>query len=157
GVVVESLGWPWVFHGVALLAVPSALLIVWATRHGEDRAQVTAAEDDGAAPVPVLPPPARRSPRAAMTARLILAAGAGTGVAAVSVGSSSSGPARVGGLSVGAGLVVVLGLRWLPRGTVRPRPGLPALVGVRGLMAAAFFGAEVYLPLILQHERGLSP
>ena len=39
GVVVEALGWRWVFHGVALLAVPSALLILWATRHGEDRTQ----------------------------------------------------------------------------------------------------------------------
>lgn len=190
GVVVENVGWPWVFHGVAMIAVPSALLIVWATRHGEDRAQVAAPGDD-AIVVPVQPstqpsapqgsaqqgsaqqgsapqgsasdtrPPrplrSPRSPRAAMTARLLLAAGAGTGVALMSVASSSTGTARVLGLSTGAVLVVVLGLGLLPRGTVRARPGLPALVGVRGLMAAAFFGAEVYLPLILQHERGLSP
>src|SRR5699024_3776035 len=67
------------------------------------------------------------------------------------------GPTRTVGLTVGAVVVALLGLRLLPPGTLTARPGMPALVGVRGLMAAAFFGAEVYLPLILQHERGLSP
>lgn len=92
-----------------------------------------------------------------MLTRLALAAGAGAGVAVMSVASSTTGPGRTVGLAVGAVVVAVLGLRLLPAGTLTARPGLPALVGVRGLMAAAFFGAEVYLPLILQHERGLSP
>ncbi|GHG44951.1 hypothetical protein GCM10011331_03960 [Flavimobilis marinus] len=164
GVVVEALGWRWVFHGVALLAVPSALLILWAARHGEDRAQAetqstihipsVAAESTVETPSAVEAP---RTPRAAMLVRLALAAGAGAGVAVMSVASSTTGPGRAVGLAVGAVVVAVLGLRLLPAGTLTARPGLPALVGVRGLMAAAFFGAEVYLPLILQHERGLSP
>lgn len=164
GVVVEALGWRWVFHGVALLAVPSALLILWATRHGEDRTQAetqstihtpsVAAQSAMETPRPVEAP---RTPRAAMLVRLALAAGAGAGVAVMSVASSTTGPSRTVGLAVGAVVVAVLGLRLLPAGTLTARPGLPALVGVRGLMAAAFFGAEVYLPLILQHERGLSP
>lgn len=186
GVVVEALGWRWVFHGVALLAVPSALLILWATRHGEDRAQAEAQSTVGTqstgethgpvatpgtvepqdpmtsrtGPSSALPagtPRSPRSPRSLMLTRLALAAGAGAGVAVMSVASSTTGPGRTVGLAVGAVVVAVLGLRLLPAGTLTARPGLPALVGVRGLMAAAFFGAEVYLPLILQHERGLSP
>jgi len=47
--------------------------------------------------------------------------------------------------------------RLLPAGTLRGRAGLPGTVALRGLAAAAFFGTEVYLPLLLVRERGLSP
>ena len=45
----------------------------------------------------------------------------------------------------------------LPRGTVRAGRGLPSVIAIRGLIAAAFTGTEVLLPLLLQSERGLSP
>jgi MFS family permease len=35
--------------------------------------------------------------------------------------------------------------------------GLPAVIALRGLVAAAGFGAEVFLPLMLTRERGLTP
>jgi MFS family permease len=58
-----------------------------------------------------------------------------------------------------AGLVaLLLGLRrLLPGGTVRARPGLPAVVGARGLLAGAFFGMDVLLPLTLTQLHGYGP
>jgi MFS family permease len=58
--------------------------------------------------------------------------------------------------------LAVLGLavfapRLLPAGTFRGGAGLPAVVALRGLAAAAFVCGEVLLPLLLVHERGLSP
>ena len=47
--------------------------------------------------------------------------------------------------------------RLLPRGTTRAARGLPSVIAIRGLVAAAFTGAEVLLPLLLSHERGLAP
>src|SRR5207237_1901664 len=45
----------------------------------------------------------------------------------------------------------------LPVGTFLGRPGLPAAVGVRGLLAFGFFGCEALIPLGLSTERGLPP
>jgi MFS family permease len=45
----------------------------------------------------------------------------------------------------------------LPSGSLRVTAGLPAVIALRGLVAAAGFGAEVFLPLMLTRERGLTP
>jgi MFS family permease len=45
--------------------------------------------------------------------------------------------------------------RLLPRGTLRAARGLPAVVGLRGLSAGAFFAAEVMVSLMLIDHRGL--
>jgi MFS family permease len=47
--------------------------------------------------------------------------------------------------------------RLLPPGTLALRQGLPAVFALRGLAAAAFFGAEAFVPLMMTTERGLSP
>lgn len=47
--------------------------------------------------------------------------------------------------------------RLLPRGTLRAARGLPSVIALRGLVCAAFFGTEAFLPLLLSRERGLSP
>ncbi len=44
----------------------------------------------------------------------------------------------------------------LPVGTLRAARGLPAVVALRSIASAAFFGTEVFLPLLLSRERGLS-
>lgn len=55
-------------------------------------------------------------------------------------------------------VVVVLALRpLLPPGTLRAARGLPATILVRGTLAAAYFGTEIYLPLMLQREHALTP
>jgi MFS family permease len=62
---------------------------------------------------------------------------------------------------IGSGLsavVAIAALRpLLPQRTLRYARGLPALIGVRGLISAAFFGTEVYVPYLLQNDFGLSP
>ena len=56
--------------------------------------------------------------------------------------------------AVGAALAVPGFRRLLPSGVARARPGLPAAVAALGVMSAAFFGAEAYVPLLLTAVRG---
>jgi MFS family permease len=44
----------------------------------------------------------------------------------------------------------------MPKGFLRIAPGIPAVVGMRGVVAGAFFAAEIYVPLALQEIRGVS-
>ena len=44
----------------------------------------------------------------------------------------------------------------MPPGYLRMAAGIPAIVGMRGVIAGAFFGAEIYVPLALQEIRGTS-
>jgi len=44
----------------------------------------------------------------------------------------------------------------MPRGFLRMAPGIPAIVGMRGVVAGSFFAAEIYVPLALQEIRGTS-
>jgi MFS family permease len=46
--------------------------------------------------------------------------------------------------------------RLLPPGTLRAARGLPSVVALRGLAAGSFLAAEVFVPLTLTQERGLS-
>ena len=45
-------------------------------------------------------------------------------------------------------------LRVVPPGTARLRPVLPAVVGVRGLLTASFFGADAFVTLAVTEGRG---
>ncbi len=61
-------------------------------------------------------------------------------------------------IAVLGGIALVVGLRrLLPAGTVLARPGLPAVIAGRGLLAGAFFGMDVLLPLVLTQVHGYSP
>jgi MFS family permease len=44
----------------------------------------------------------------------------------------------------------------MPPGFLRLAPGIPAIVGLRGVIAGSFFAAEIYVPLALQEIRGAS-
>ncbi|MFI6428045.1 MFS transporter [Promicromonospora sp. NPDC050880] len=110
GLVVEHVGWRWVFLGAAVLTVPAAILM---------RPGLTAARGDapGQDDMPdgdaeAVPTPSERPLRAALR---------------------------------------------LAASVLRAGRGLPAVVAVRALVSAAFTGAEVLLPLLLVHERHLSP
>lgn len=65
----------------------------------------------------------------------------------------------VGVLMLLAGLLVVVpaARALLPRGTLRADCGLPAVVAARGIFGGAFACVEMFLPLVLQGESGLSP
>lgn len=128
--VAHAVGWRWVFLGVPVVAVAAWLLV-------RDAPSRPSEQDPG----PVRLPTA------------LVAAG---GVLVVSVaGQQVVGwwPALV---VVGVGAVVVAGRRLLPPGAWTLRPGLPAVLGTRALVGTAFAAAEVYVPLLLSLDRGLS-
>ncbi|WP_309229853.1 MULTISPECIES: MFS transporter [unclassified Blastococcus] len=81
---------------------------------------------------------------------------AGAGIATLQYAAQrldvvSPGLALVGAAALAAGL-----RRLLPRGTVRARPGIPAVVACRGLAAGAFFGMDALLPFVLTQQHGWS-
>ncbi len=57
---------------------------------------------------------------------------------------------------LGGGLAALAAQRLLPAGSLRAAPGLPAVVALRGLIAAAFASAEAFIPLLLTREHGWS-
>jgi MFS family permease len=89
--------------------------------------------------------------------RVLLAVGAGGSAAGLQVAAAhEQWWWRV--LAVLALVAMALcALRLLPTGTFRLRRGLPAVVVLRGAVAAAFFGTEAFLPLLLVRERGWAP
>jgi MFS family permease len=132
--VAHTVGWRWVFLGTVALVAVAALLISPALR-GLGR------RDEG-----------DRAPRS----RLVWAAAGATAVLALELLGSSDGAAAL--LALGALAVVVLSLsRLLPPGTLVGAHGLPAVIGTRGLMSAAFFCSEAYIVFVLQERWGLSP
>ncbi|GIH92646.1 MFS transporter [Planobispora siamensis] len=182
GLVVESLGWRWVFLGVPLLVAPAALLLwrglasVPASEPAETGGRTEAggrieaggptATDDHAGPA-ARTPIARRLGWAVLTAAgaALTQYGAQYGAHGAQSGGTHPGETGVGGTASGIGIAVLLtGLvllalslpRLLPPGILRGGRGLPAVITLRGIVAGAVFGGEVYLPLMLHAERGLS-
>ncbi|MFJ8044924.1 MFS transporter [Kitasatospora sp. NPDC096147] len=139
GAVTEHVGWRWVF-----LAVPVLVLL----------------------PLAVMGPALRRSERAAGARelqtdpydlrRLRLAAMAALGAGLLQyAGHRRDLLGLVPGV-LGAALLVPAVLRLLPAGTLRAARGLPTVILLRGVAAGAFFAAELFIPLMLVTQRGLS-
>ncbi len=138
GLIVQYVGWRWVFLIVPVFAIPAVLLLRPALR--------SIGPPDGGGRV--APGSARR---------MGWAVGAAASAALLHYGGQQRGPLAVGLLAL-----AVMGLagsapRLLPAGSLRARRGLPVVVALRGLASAAFVGAEVFIPLLLSRERGLSP
>lgn len=139
GLIVQHLGWRWVFLLVPLLAVPAALMLRPALA-GPARVAVSAGTIAGEADDRV-----RWASGAALAALLLYLGGQ-----------------QHGAVALACMAVAVVALLWcarqlLPAGTLHLRRGLPSVIALRGVAAAAFFACEAYLPLLLQRERGLSP
>ncbi len=125
-------GWRWVFLGLAPCSVASVALAMLPLRR-------LGPSGTGAAP---------RNYTAAF------AVGLAVGVAAMLYGLSldrASAGLAVGAL--GAAVAVPMFRRLTPPGTLRARPGSPAAVAVMALLSAAFFAAEVFVPLLLTEVR----
>ena len=129
GGVTASVGWRWVFLGIAPLAALGAVLLAPVVRDaggGTNDASARRLSTRGglqlAAGLTLLQLAGQRLDR---WAPLLLA----LGVAAL------AGPL----------------LRLLPAGSLRLRSGLPSVVLLRGVFSVTFFGAEAYLPLTLAH------
>lgn len=140
GLVVDTIGWRWVFGAVALVAAPAAAVVLRTTWH---------------VPGPETLPDAATT-RAGVR-RIGWGAVAGVGVTVVTLATERDGTAGVVVGAAGLLAALVAAHFLLPPGTLRARRGLPAVVGLRGVIAASYFATEVMLPLILQTERGLSP
>ena len=81
---------------------------------------------------------------------------AGLGIGGLQYAGQRLDLAAVAIAAAGVAALVVGLRRLLPSGTVRARPGLPAVVGARGLLAGAFFGMDALLPLTLTQLHGYS-
>ncbi|MBH9552019.1 MFS transporter [Inhella gelatinilytica] len=126
--MVSLWGWRSVFLGVALLLLPTAWMLLPALRR-----------------VPVLQEGARAAvalPWAVVAALSALALH----------GMEQIGPWAWLGLLA----LVPAAARLLPAGSLTAQPGLPAVIALRGVMAASFFSAEAFIPLFLNQEAGWS-
>ena len=135
GVVGETVGWRWVFLGVVGLAVAATGMLLPALRELVD-----------------LPEPSAVATRGRLALAVVVAAA----VVALDLAGRAAG--AMGLLAAAAALVVVLvAVRpLLPAGTLVVRRGLPAVIALRGAIAATFFATEIYLPYLLQEHYGLS-
>jgi len=149
GLIARYLGWRWVFLAAAALTVPALLLLQRGLAGLSQAGSGSASKKADAAPAAPPATPARTeivaAIAAAVSAALLYAGGQALDLRAL-----------VLTLLALAGLAV-FAPRLLPVGSLRAAPGLPAVVALRGLVAANFFTAEVFLPLLLTTERGLSP
>jgi len=139
GAIVEHLGWRWVFLSVPLLAIAAAAFVLPAVR-GLGGADGHAHDDEGAQPH-----------------RLAWAIGAALSALALHYAGQLHHGAGAAMLALSALALLVCAWHLLPRGTLRAARGLPTVVMMRGIASGAFFGTEVFIPLLLSRERGLSP
>jgi MFS family permease len=148
GAIAQASSWRVVFLGLLpLIAVAGAITLPAFRASVPNRPEVNGGETD-------------REHVAAMETRrrlplaLIVAFGSALLVAGLTSGSVlPGGPLVVLGFS----LVAVAFRRLTPAGTLLAARGLPAAVLLRGILTFAFFCADAYVPLALQHWRGLSP
>ena len=137
GVVADTVGWRWVFLGVVVVALVALGLLVPTLRH-----------------VPPHEPGDDATPAAGPGGwgRLGLAVAVSTSVVALNLAGTlvGLGSGLLAVAAVAGALVAVRPL--LPRGTLRSARGVASVVGLRGVVAGAFFAAEAYLPYLLQEQ-----
>lgn len=136
GAVTEFLHWRWVFLGVAGLTVVAYVMVV--------------------ARLHALPLRPDEPARGGIGARLACAVA--VAVAALALGLSGAlGRWAWVGVAVSVVVIAVAVRPLLPARTLRAGRGLPSVVLMRGLIAGALFGAEVYVPYLLIDDYGFSP
>jgi len=136
--VTVHAGWRWIFAAVPFALAPVIVVLLQDVR---SCGSTPSDEHDQV-----------RVPRIAG-----LAAGTAAGGALLQYALTARSPTAVfGSGAVAVGLLAATLPRLMPPGTLRARPGLPALVLLRGVLAGAFFGTEILLPLMLVSERGAS-
>jgi MFS family permease len=133
GWLADSVSWRLVFWIVPIFVIPPLLLLL-----------PRLAEHQGGSP----------NPRARQ--RIIAGIVATAGLLAI-----QDGLVRVtvlGGLEAAIGFILILGAGrvLLPAGSLTLARGLPTTVMMRGLIAAGYFSAEVFLPLALVEIKGVS-
>lgn len=135
GFVGETLGWRWVFAGLLPLVAVIGAVVVGAVWHLD-------APDVGG-PVPV----------SVRDALVVAVSGAAVLAAFGADEWWSAGVLLVTGLAAGLPAFA----RLTPAGTLRLARGLPAAVGLRGVLSFSFFAADAYVPYTLTTVRGYPP
>jgi MFS family permease len=162
GIVAQAASWHWVFLGVVGLVVPALLMIVPALRglhHAPEKDEAPAkdrapARDQAAGKADG--PEGTVNPKRWSYGRLAWAALAALAVLGLNL--SPQVPVAGSALAAAAVVIALVAVRPLvPRGTLLARRGLPSVILARGLVSAAFFGAEVYLPYLLVERYAYSP
>lgn len=136
GAMVDQIGWRAVFGIVFVGAVACIATLLWLTR-------VPAAAPPGGQPVF-----GRRGWYAFLAAAAILV---------LHLGGQQAQPWATIWLAAGLVLLGAMAARLLPAGTFAGLPGVPRLVGLRGLLGAVMIATDAYIPLYLQHYRGFTP
>jgi MFS family permease len=132
GAVADAVGWRWIFLAVPAIALPAW----WLIRDAPGKPSGADAVHSGR-----------------MLGWAVLAA---VGVLAVSIAGQRALAGWPVLIALGIAVVLVAGPRLLPRGTWVARRGMPSAILTRGLLFSAYSVAEVYVPLLLRLERGLS-
>ncbi|MGI5288754.1 MFS transporter [Nonomuraea polychroma] len=145
GFVAENADWRWIFLGVSLIVVPSALLL-WRGTTGRDLRVGTAGRElgDGTA-----------EPGPGLGRKLVWASLTAVAAALIQYGSALK-LAGVPLLAAGVVLLAVALPKLLLPGSLRAAPGLPTAPVLRGLAFGSLTAAQVLIPLMLINERGLS-
>lgn len=134
--ILQHAGWRWVFLGVPLLALPATWLLRPAFRITVNT-----------------PTPPRQNTRTrlswAIGATLCVCLLPGSTAPMTGMSSVLTGAALIG--------LFLFASKLLPYGTFGVRAGVPAVIALRALAAAAYFGTEVFVPLMLAQERVLAP
>ncbi|MEW2578656.1 MFS transporter [Streptomyces syringium] len=141
GAVTERLSWRWVFHAIAVLSVVAMVVLVRPLR----KVGPPVTTDDDAT--------GQAGPSGRVRAAVTVAVGAGL----IGYAGSAKGWQALPLAALGLTLLAVSLRSLLPPGTLRARRGLPSLVLLRGVAAAAYFTVESFIPLMLVNERDLSP
>ncbi|GAA1092346.1 MFS transporter [Tsukamurella spumae] len=137
GLTADTVGWRWVFLGIALPAAAALVAMLRATVGLDESGFVS----DG-------PPD-----RAVLFAALV----AGVATAAAQFAAPRGGAGFLV-LTASCLLIAVAATRrMLPAGTLLGRRGIPRLVLTELLLAGTFFAAEIYVPLYLVHVDAMSP
>ncbi len=133
GWLTDSIGWRVVFLLVPFFVIPPLLLML--PRMG--------AYQGG-------------TPSTAFARRVAAGIVATIGLVAIQDGLARA--SLIGGAEAALGFAALLiaGRHLVPKGALRMARGLPATIMMRGIIAAAFFSAEVFVPLALVETRGVS-
>lgn len=136
--LVDVLGWRAVFLVVAAAVPVAAALLLPALRR--------------------LPPPVRAEAAASSSPAIIGWAALGAAGALLLHGAGKAGSPwqLLGALGLGLAVAGYAARHLLPRGSLVAAAGLPAVIALRGLLAASFATAEVFVPLYLTSRSGWS-
>jgi MFS family permease len=130
GVLVEVIGWRWIFLGLVPIPLLALFLALPSLRHLN-----------------------REGARTPQMERVFLALRQTIGAGLMMAALRFTLLPALGMLAVGAVLAIPALRKLLPPGALRAAAGLPAAVATMGLLSMSFFGVDAFIPLLLNEVR----